>query len=299
MTVCVEGTFGQVCRCRIYYCDASNPKVLSNVRHYWSLSLPCKACISGDNLAMQRATYLSQLYESIANIPPDIQQCLLTIAQYGCDPSQLDRWYGIVRQHYGVSWTQPAQDQTGLQYILQGSNQTELPHSSHSGSNDTSLAMLSPSVSPKLEEYADPLSASNGTGTMAVEYVPAVQASSDFSAPATALANRPLLPKAVPITCVVASSTKRPTRIGKRRKASRNNPSSSQPPVRSDRPVTLYRNDRQVSWECGVPYSGELPSTSLDNVLLPGQTWQQQAEPKGPRNVAESSWSRVKYPCNG
>ncbi|KAK4508562.1 hypothetical protein PRZ48_002301 [Zasmidium cellare] len=51
---------------------------------------------------MQRATYLAQLYESVSSIPPDIQQCLLTIAQYGCDADQVKRWYNLVRSHFGV-----------------------------------------------------------------------------------------------------------------------------------------------------------------------------------------------------
>lgn len=51
---------------------------------------------------MQRATYLAQLYESVSSIPPDIQQCLLTIAQYGCDADQVKRWYNLVRSHFGI-----------------------------------------------------------------------------------------------------------------------------------------------------------------------------------------------------
>ncbi|CAK4034197.1 Hypothetical predicted protein [Lecanosticta acicola] len=51
---------------------------------------------------MERAAWLATLYESVSSIPPDIQQCLLTIAQCGCDPGQVERWYSIVRHHYGV-----------------------------------------------------------------------------------------------------------------------------------------------------------------------------------------------------
>ena len=58
---------------------------------------------------MERATALSNLnlLESVSSIPPDIQQCLLTIAQYGCRPDQVQRWYIMVREHFGCNAPPP------------------------------------------------------------------------------------------------------------------------------------------------------------------------------------------------
>lgn len=58
---------------------------------------------------MERAAALSNLnlLESVSSIPPDIQQCLLTIAQYGCRPDQVQRWYIMVREHFGCEAPPP------------------------------------------------------------------------------------------------------------------------------------------------------------------------------------------------
>jgi hypothetical protein len=56
-------------------------------------------------MAMAQPTALRNFIETIDNIPPDIQKCLLTIAQYGCRPDQVQRWYTIVRECFGADNT--------------------------------------------------------------------------------------------------------------------------------------------------------------------------------------------------
>lgn len=42
----------------------------------------------------------------------DVQQCLLTIAQFGCYPDQVKQWYINVREHFGAAPPEAPQQET-------------------------------------------------------------------------------------------------------------------------------------------------------------------------------------------
>lgn len=104
---------------------------------------------------MERATYLAQLYESVASIPPDIQQCLLTIAQYGCDPDQVKRWYNLVRSHFGVGEVQSPgalihQASRPISRARDHGPKTEPPATPHVGTQDPAPVWNTPAPAPAL-----------------------------------------------------------------------------------------------------------------------------------------------------